>query len=119
MSLLSDTNHSPQRIYAVLRLLDAQDGQLGFDAIRTWLKPTIRGIEQKGSEEDTNIRQLLGAAASLGVIDSPAQNQYKLTAPAPATIEYFADAPHARMVGLDMDHPACYVLAAFAATVAD
>src|SRR3546814_17441097 len=101
MILLTDTNHSQRRIYALLRLLDAQDGQLGFDAIRTWLKPTIRGIEQKGSEEDTNIRQLLGAAASLGVIDSPAQNQYKLTAPAPATIEDFADAAQARVVGLD------------------
>src|SRR3546814_6119159 len=59
------------------------------DVCSSDLKPTIRGIEQKGSEEDTNIRQLLGAAASLGVIDSPAQNQYKLTAPAPATIEDF------------------------------
>src|SRR3546814_6692249 len=103
MSLLSDTNHSPQRIYALLRLLDAQDGQLGFDAIRTWLKPTIRGIEQKGSEEDTNIRQLLGAAASLGVIDSPAQNPYKLTAPAPATSEGIAAAGHPRLVGPDRE----------------
>ena len=45
MSLLSDTNYSPQRIYALLRLLEAQDGQLGFDNIRTWLKPTMRGVD--------------------------------------------------------------------------
>ncbi|NKJ72704.1 hypothetical protein GFL38_10550 [Rhizobium leguminosarum bv. viciae] len=117
MSLLSDTNYSPQRIYSLLRLLDAQDGQLGFDSIRTWLKPVIRGIEQKGSEENTNIRQLLGATASLELIESPSQNQYRLTAPVPPTMEAFADIVHDRLVGLDMRHPDSVVLEAFAAMV--
>lgn len=117
MSLLSDTNHSPQRIYALLRLLDAQNGQLGFDSIRTWMKPAIRGIEQNGSEENTNIRQLLGATASLELIESPSQNQYKLTAPVPPTIEAFADTVHDRLVGLDLSHPDSVVLEAFAAMV--
>lgn len=117
MSLLSDTNYSPQRIFALLRLLEAQDGHLGFDSIRTWLKPTMRGIEQTGSEENTNIRQLIGATASLGLVESPSQNQYKLTAPAPLTIEAFADAVHDRLVSLDMSHPDSIVLEAFAAMV--
>lgn len=117
MSLLSDTNHSPQRIYALLRLLESQDGQLGFENIRTWLKPTVRGVEQKSSEEDTNIRQLLGATASLGLIESPSQNQYKLTAPVPTTIEAFADTVHDRLVALEMSHADSIVLEAFAATV--
>lgn len=117
MSLLSDTNYSPQRIYALLRLLEAQDGQLGFDSIRTWLKPTLRGVDQKGSEENTNIRQLLGATASLGLIGSPSQNQYRLTAPVPTTIEAFADAVHDRLVALDLDHADSIVLEAYAAMV--
>ncbi|ANM09211.1 MULTISPECIES: hypothetical protein [unclassified Rhizobium] len=117
MSLLSDTNYSPQRIYALLRLLGAQGGQLGFDSIRTWLKPAMRGIEQKGSEENTNIRQLLGATASLELIETPSQNQYKLAAAVPPTIEAFADAVHDRLVGLDMSHPDSVVLEAFAAMV--
>ncbi|TAX30782.1 MULTISPECIES: hypothetical protein [Rhizobium] len=117
MSLLSDTNHSPQRIYSLLRLLDAQNGQLGFDSIRTWLKPAIRGIEQNGSEENTNIRQLLGATASLELIESPSQNRYKLTAPVPPTMEAFADTVHDRLVGLDMSHPDLVVFEAFAAMV--
>lgn len=117
MSLLSDTNHSPQRIYSLLRLLDAQDGQLGFDSIRTWLKPAIRGIEQKGSEENTNIRQLLGAAASLELIESPSQNQYRLAAPVPLTMEAFADIVHDRLIDLDMSHPDSVLLEAFAAMV--
>jgi len=115
MSLLSDTNHSPQRIYALLRLLEAQDGQLSFDSIRTWLKPAMRGLDQKGSEENTNIRQLLGATASLGLIESPSQNQYQTTAPVPSTIEAFADAVHDRLVGLDTYHADSIVLEAFAA----
>jgi hypothetical protein len=115
MSLLSDTNYSPQRIYALLRLLEAQDGRLGFDSIRTWLKPAMRGLDQKGSEENTNIRQLLGATASLGLIESPSQNQYQTTAPVPSTIEAFADAVHDRLVGLDTNHADSIVLEAFAA----
>lgn len=117
MSLLSDTNHSPQRIYSLLRLLEAQDGQLGLDSIRTWLKPTMRGTEQKGAEETTNIRQLLGATTSLGMIDSPSQNQYRLTAPVPTTIEAFADAVHDRLVALDVSHADSIVLEAYAAMV--
>lgn len=117
MSLLSDTNHSPQRIYALLRLLEAQDGVLSFDSIRTWLKPRMRGVEQKGTEENTNIRQLLGATASLGLIESPSQNQYKLTTLVPSTIDAFADAVHDRLVALEMSHPDAIVLEAFAAMV--
>jgi hypothetical protein len=117
MSLLSDTNYSPQRVYALLRLLEAQDGQLGFGSIRTWLKPTMRGIEQKGSEENTNIRQLLGATASLGLIESPSQNQYKLTAPVPPTVEAFADTVHDRLAALEMNHADSIVLEAYAAMV--
>lgn len=117
MSLLSDTNHSPQRIFALLRLLEAQDGQLGFENIRMWLKPTVRGIEQKASDENTNIRQLLGATTSLGLIEMPSQNQYKLTAPVPPTIETFADLVHDRLVALESSHPDSIVLEAFAAMV--
>lgn len=117
MSLLSDTQYTPQRVYALLRLLEVQDGQLGFDSIRAWLKPQLRGVEQKGSEENTNIRQLLGATASLGLIESPSQNQYKLIAPVPTTIEAFADAVHDRLVGLDMSHADSIVLEAYAAMV--
>lgn len=117
MSLLSDTQYTPQRVYALLRLLEAQDGQLSFDSIRTWLKPMIRGVEQKGSEENTNIRQLLGATASLGMIESPSQNLYKLTGTVPGTIEAFADAVHDRLVGLDINHADSIVLEAYAAMV--
>jgi hypothetical protein len=117
MSLLSDTNYSPQRIFALLRLLEAQEGQLSFDSIRTWLKPTARGAEQKGSEENTNIRQLLGATVSLGLIETPSQNQYKLTASVPSTIESFADTVHDRLVALEKGHPDSIVLEAYAAMV--
>jgi hypothetical protein len=117
MSLLSDTNYSPQRVYALLHLLEAQDGRLGFDSIRMWLKPSVRGFDQKASEENTNIRQLLGATASLGLIESLSQNQYKLTAPVPPTIEAFADAVHDQLVALEMSHVNSIVLEAFAAMV--
>ncbi|RWX60156.1 hypothetical protein EN780_32735 [Mesorhizobium sp. M4B.F.Ca.ET.089.01.1.1] len=115
---MSDTNYSPQRIHALLRLLDAQGGQLSFDSIVTWLKPTMRGVELRGSEsEHINIRQLIGAANSLGMIDNPAQNQYRLSGPVPASLEGFADAVHDRLIGLEWDHADSIVLEAYAAMV--
>jgi hypothetical protein len=117
MSLLSDTNYSPQRIYALVRLLEANDGRLNFAKIRDWLKPAVRGIDLRASAEDPNIRQLIGATTSLGMIDSPAQNEYQLTSPVPDSIEGFADAVHDRLVALGPDHADSIVLEAYAATV--
>lgn len=119
MSLLSDTNHSPQRIYSLLRLLHAQGGELAFENIKTWFKPIVRGVEQRGSEgEHVNIRQMLGAATSLGMIETTAQNRYRLCAPAPETLAGFADAVHDHLAHVAWDHPDSIVLEAFAATVA-
>ena len=119
MSLLSDTNHSPQRVFALLRLLDAEGGALDFDAIKNWFKPAFRGGEQRSSEgEHINIRQMLGAATSLDLITSDAQNHYRLQRPVPATLDDFADLVHDRLVRLDWSDADSIVLEAFAAMIA-
>lgn len=118
MSLLSDTNHSPQRVFALLRLLDAEGGALDFDAIKNWFKPEFRGGDQRSSEsEHVNIRQMLGAAASLDLITSDAQNHYRLQGSVPATLDDFADLVHDRLVSVDWSDADSIVLEAFAATV--
>lgn len=117
MSLLSDTNHTPQRVYALLRLLAAQDGPLAYDAIVRWLKPRWRGGSHPAADEDANIRQLVGATTSLGLIESRARSLYALTAPAPETHQAFADEVHDRLVALEFDHPDSIMLEAFAAMV--
>lgn len=119
MSLLSDTNHSPQRVFALLRLLDAQGGELDFETIKSWFKPEFRGRERQVSEgEHVNIRQLLGAATSLSMIESAGQNRYRLVAQVPETLEGFADVVHDHLVGVDWHNPDSIVLEAFAAMVA-
>jgi hypothetical protein len=117
MSLLSDTNHSPQRVFALLRLLDAQGGELEFETIKTWFKPELSGIHQRPSE-DVNIRQMLGAATSLGMIELAGQNRYRLSGQPPESLEAFADLVHDRLAGASTDHPDSIVLEAFAAMVA-
>ena len=118
MSLLSDTNHSPQRVFALLRLLEAEGGSLDFDAIKTWFKPEFRGGENRGLEgEHINIRQMLGAATSLDLITSDAQNQYRLLGAVPATLDAFADAVHDRLVGVEWDDADSIILEAFAAMI--
>lgn len=119
MSLLSDTNHSPQRIFALLRLLEAEGGALEFDAIKTWLKPNFRGGDQREQEGDhVNIRQMLGAATSLDLITSDTQNHYKLQRPVPATLDAFADAVHDHLVSVDWSDADSIVLEAYAAMIA-
>lgn len=119
MSLLSDTNHSPQRVFALLRLLEAEGGALDFDAIKSWFKPEFRGGEQRTSEgEHINIRQMLGAATSLDLITSDAQNHYRLRSAVPATLDDFADMIHDRLVTVDWSDADSIVLEAFAAMVA-
>jgi hypothetical protein len=117
MSLLSDTQYTPQRIYTLLRLLEAQNGQLNFDSITTWLKPNMRDVNKRAAESDHNIRQLLGATTSLGLIESPSQNQYRLCVNVPPTLQQFADIVHDRLIGLDWDSADSIVLEAYAAVV--
>lgn len=118
MSLLSDTNHTPQRVYALLRLLDAQGGQMSFDVIVRWLKPEYRGVPQRTPEEDhINIRQLLGASVSLGLIESLTARQYRLVIDVPNTLEAFADYVHDRLVAVDASDPDSILLEAYAAVV--
>ena len=117
MSLLSDTNHTPQRIFSLLCLLDTQGGELEFETIKTWLKPEIRGSGQQRSE-DVNIRQLLGATASLGMIEPAGHNRYHLSVHVPESLEAFADLVHDRLVEVSDDHPDSIVLEAFAAMLA-
>ena len=118
MSLLSDTRHTPQRVYALLRLLDANDGRLGFDNISAWLKPRVRLGNQTALDEDDNIiRQLLGATTSLGMIESVSRNEYQLVGPVPSSIGDFADAVHDRLVAIEGTHADAILLEAFAAMV--
>lgn len=117
MSLLSDTNHTPQRVFALLRLLDAQGGELEFETIKTWFKPELRGTNQRRSE-DVNIRQMLGAAASLGMIEPAGHNRYRLSGQVPASLEAFADLTHDRLASAGNDDPDSIVLEAFAAMLA-
>jgi post-segregation antitoxin (ccd killing protein) len=117
VSLLSDTNHTPQRVFALLRLLEAQRGELDFETIRTWFKPEVRESDQRSSE-DVNIRQMLGAATSLGTIELAGQNLYRLNGRCPKSLESFADLVHDRLAAADKDHPDSIVLEAFAAMVA-
>jgi hypothetical protein len=119
MSLLSDTNHSPQRVFALLRLLAAEGGELDFESIKGWFKPEFRGGDNRGSEsEHINIRQMLGAATSLKLIESDAQNRYRLVVPVPSSLEAFADAVHDRLIEVDWSDADSIVLEAFAAMVA-
>lgn len=116
MSLLSDTTHTPQRVHALLRLVEAQGETLDFETIKAWFKPDLRGADGKATEGgDNNIRQMIGAATSMGYLESTGQNRYKLAKPVPPTLGAFADDVHAHLVLVDWDDADSIMLEAYAA----
>lgn len=118
MSLLSDIQHSPQRIYSLMRLLAAQ-GPMDFETLVAWMKPQARGFDLRGSDDADHrgVRQMIGAASSLGLVTSTSTNQYALAVDTPPDLAGFADLVHDRLVALPDANVDTIVLEAYAAVV--
>ncbi len=110
MSLMSDIRGTPERVWSLVRLLDAYDGELPREEVFHWLDPL--GTDEKGTAVDNTI----GAARSLALISADEKgstlrlDDHNL----PKDIDGFSDWVHARLVGLPSDHADAIVLTAFA-----
>lgn len=65
MSLLSDTQGHPERVWSLLRLLDALGGSTPKEDIATWMMPASF---RQSDDSVKNVQQLIGAARSLGLV---------------------------------------------------
>jgi len=114
MSLMTDTRGTPERVWSLVGLLRAHDGELGREAIKTWLDPFAT------DDTGTAIQNTIGAASSLDLIEPDrAAGSVRLVAnDLPDTLPGFADWVHGKLVQTPLDHANSVVLEAYAWFVA-
>lgn len=112
MSVLSATSGTPERVFALLKLLDA----LGAPSDRSTIESlmTSKVDREAGEENRTSIQQTLAAARGLNLI-SEAEGKVGLgQSPGPSSYLSFADLVHERLVSKDVGDGNSVVLEAFA-----
>ena len=112
VSLLTATSGSPNRVYALLRLLHSADAPLTVDDITGWLNPRnlVGGSEVYRPKE--GLDQTLSAARSLRLISEGAPVSPIVSVP--DTIEAFADVAHRQLCSLPADDANVVVLRVYA-----
>ena len=116
MSLMSDTQGTPERVWALVRLVSAHGGRMPRDDVRHWLDPL-----HSDAREATAVTQTVGAASSLALVshDTTSKSLILGINEFPGDLVAFADWVHERLIGLPDFHPDAVVLGAFAWFVAN
>jgi hypothetical protein len=99
MSLLTDTQGTPNRVYALLRLLDEAGAPLPLETAAGWLVPRNRTENDEVPRPKDALGQTLGAARSLDLIADGAPITLKVKTP--PTIGEFADLAHRQLCSLN------------------
>ena len=99
MSLLTDTQGTPNRVYALLRLLDEAGAPLPLETVAGWLVPRNRTENDEVPRPKDALGQTLGAARSLDLIADGAPITLKVKTP--LTIGDFADLAHRQLCSLN------------------
>jgi hypothetical protein len=114
MSLLSSTQGSPERVWSVLRILEAHGGSLSRDELMAWLNPEFRrGLNTIQTQESAASQTIL-AALSLEFIVADGRIYNLTTESAPPNFLAFMDAVHARLCSVAPDDPDRVLLEAYA-----
>ncbi|MCA9713727.1 MAG: hypothetical protein H6713_17565 [Myxococcales bacterium] len=94
MSLLSDTQGRPERVWSLLRLLQALGGRASRGDVDTWMMPASFRDSDKSLSQ---VAQTVGSARSLGLVDDDGDELVLLVEDVPATMQGFADLAHYRL----------------------
>ena len=116
MSLMSDTQGTPERVWALVRLVAVHGGQMPREEVRHWLDPL-----HSDAREGTAVTQTVGAASSLALVNHDKTSKSLILGinEFPSDLAAFADWVHERLVGLSESHADAVVLRAFAWFVAN
>ncbi len=114
MSLMTDTQGTPTRVWSLISLLRAHDGELSREDVKNWLDPFR--TDTKG----TAVQNTVGAATSLDLVEfnSSTGTLRLLPNDLPDAMSGFADWVHARLVATPPEHGNSVVLEAYAWFVA-
>lgn len=115
MSLMTDIQGTPERVWSLISLLKAHGGELSREGVKNWLDPF--DTDTKG----TAIANTIRAAASLDLIqsDAAASSLQLRSGSLPETLMGFADRVHAELVKTPAEHGNSVVLEAYAWLIAN
>jgi hypothetical protein len=121
MSLLSDTRDTPRTVWALVQLLAAHDGELERNGVWGWMDPFDTGKDDQGRPKAGNaLDQTIGAASSLGLVDTDAAAGTVTLAASdlPDDLAGFGDWVHNHLARVPANHPDRVVLETLAWFVA-
>lgn len=113
MSIFSDTQGTPERVYALMRLIEAVGDPVSRKVAADLLDPKF-SLGRSVDHERSDFTQTFRAAVSLGLVeevDGVLTNAGNLV---PPTYLQFGDLVHARLVAAPLDDPNSVALDAFA-----
>ena len=113
MSVFSDTQGTPERVYALMRLIEAVGNSVPRKIAADLLDPKF-ALGRSVDQERSDFTQTLRAAASLGLVEEADGVLANASGAAPSTYLEFGDLVHARLVAALLDDPNGVVLDAFA-----
>lgn len=109
---MTDIQGTPERIWALVKLLSAQGPEMQRASVKNWMDPFES--DPKGSA----INNTIGACASLGFVEANSQSVCLTMTDVPGDIDAFADRVHARLKDTPSDHGDSVVLEVLAWFVA-
>lgn len=112
MSLMTDIQGTPERTWALVKLLAAQGPELQRSSIKNWMDPL--DSDPKG----TALNNTISACASLGFVETSSESVRLTIGEVPEDIAAFADRVHTRLKGTSSDHGDSVVLEVLAWFVA-
>lgn len=119
MALLAATQGTPERLWAVVKVLEAHGGTTPRIELQRWLKPRYDGVTDRTRDETDRslVNQTLQAASGLGLIDSSRDSVSLLISSLPSDINGFADAVHGLLLDRDEQSSDADILDAYACVV--
>jgi hypothetical protein len=112
MSLMSDIQGTPERIWGLVKLLAAQGRELPRASIKNWMDPF------DSDPRGTALNNTISACASLGFVDTKAESVCLTIGDVPDNMQAFADRVHTRLKETPSDHGDSVILEVLAWFVA-
>lgn len=113
MSLLTDTQGTPERVWSAMRAVAAADGLLSRDELQALLNPNFVRQGQERNPTDSGPKQTIGSTVSLGLV-ALEDGAYRLKVPPPRDYAEFTDRVHARLCSIGPDDADYLVLETYA-----
>lgn len=119
MALLAATQGTPERLWALAKILDAHGGTVPRTQLQQWLKPRFDGsLDSSREEKDRSlVGQVLQAASGLRLIESGRERVDLLIASLPSDINAFADVVHGLLLAQPEQAADADILDAYACAV--